>query len=87
MSVLPHFRVNVQITTKETKTLNTLCNETTRIIRIKQYIKSELNLNNNTNEFELKYNNSVMEEYNTLSDYCITDSKHLIYLCFCYKER
>ena len=75
------FKVNIQISATENITLKTECNKDTVILDLKKIIMIELNKDNIDN-IELQYQGDNMDNNSILSDYNITDSRHLIKLLY-----
>ena len=75
------FCVNIQINPNNIITLKTLCSPDILIYDLKKIILKELELNN-IDRIGLKFNGQFMENTNTLKDYNITDTKHIIQLFF-----
>lgn len=79
------FQVNIHSGMNETFTLHELCSTNTTIIELKQLIMKQKSLSD-INIFQLKYNNELMDNTKTLSDYNITDNRHLIQMLFIVQE-
>ena len=72
------FKINVQVSQTETITLKTECKKDVRVLELKDIIMKELN--KETINITLQYNDENMDDNKTLNDYNILDSHHIIML-------